>query len=269
MRIALTIAGSDSGGGAGIQADLKTFAALGVFGTSAITALTAQSTTEVRGVLTVPAGFVKMQIDTVLDDFDVAAVKTGMLANAEIIEAVASVLKARPRPAVIDPVMIASSGAELIDASAISAFASSLFPLARVITPNLPEAERLLGVPYGSLETLDSMIDAGRTLLRSGAEAALIKGGHRKAEPIDVLVERSGEVTELRAERIETESTHGTGCTYASAIAAFLALGDSTKSAVVRAHKYLNEAIRAAPRASVLGRGKGPVHHLAPFYPFP
>lgn len=269
MRIALTIAGSDSGGGAGIQADLKTFAALGVHGTSAITALTAQSTTEVRGVLTVPAGFVKMQIDTVLDDFDVAAVKTGMLANAEIIDAVASVVRERPLPAVIDPVMIASSGAELIDAAAIDAFAASLFPLAKVVTPNLPEAERLLGLPSGSLESLESMVEAGRALLRTGAEAALIKGGHRLAAPIDVLVERSGEVTELSAERIETESTHGTGCTYASAIAAFLALGEAVKPAVVRAHKYLNEAIRAAPRTSVLGRGKGPVHHLAPFYPFP
>jgi hydroxymethylpyrimidine/phosphomethylpyrimidine kinase len=265
MKTVLTIAGSDSGGGAGIQADLKTFAALGVHGTSAITAVTAQSTTEVRGVHALPASFVRSQIETVLDDFDVAAIKTGMLANAEIIETVADVLARRRHAAVIDPVMIASSGAELIERSAIEALIEKLLPLARVLTPNLPEAERLAGFhPY----TIDQMVDAGRVLIQRGASAVLIKGGHLEGDPVDVLVERSGIVTQLESPRIETSSTHGTGCTYASAIAAFLAKGDALKTAVERAHKYLYEAIAAAPKTPALGKGKGPVHHFHPFYPF-
>jgi len=262
MKTALTIAGSDSGGGAGIQADLKTFAALGVHGTCAITAITAQSTTEVRRVEAVKPEMVRAQIETVLDDFDVHAVKTGMLFDAAIIDTVTSMLRERGMRAVVDPVMIASSGAFLIEGSAVQAY-NALFTQAIVLTPNLPEVQRLLGfLP----EAIEEMVDAARMLLARGPEAVLIKGGHRRGPPSDVLVERTGAVTRLESERIDTRSTHGTGCTYASAIAAFLAKSEPLKTSVERAHSYLQQAIAGAPRIPVLGRGNGPVHHFHKFY---
>jgi hydroxymethylpyrimidine/phosphomethylpyrimidine kinase len=266
VKTALTIAGSDSGGCAGIQADLRTFSALGVHGTSALTALTAQSTVEVREVHAVPAAFVRAQLETVLDDFDVKAAKTGMLANASITRAVAEVIEARKLVTVVDPVMIASSGAVLIDEEAIAVLKKELLPRAIVVTPNLPELEKLIGfLP----EAIDEMIDAARVLLRDGANAVLVKGGHRIGAPIDILVERTGEPLRLESPRIDTNATHGTGCTYAAAIAAFLARGETLRTAVERAHAYLFEAIARAPKNSELGRGKGPVHHMHLHYPWP
>lgn len=266
MKTALTIAGSDSGGCAGIQADLRTFSALGVHGTSALTALTAQSTVEVRAVHPVPPDFVRAQLETVLDDFEVSAAKTGMLANAAITRVVAEVIATRRLIAVVDPVMIASSGAALIDEEAIEVLQRELMPLAVVLTPNLPELAKLVGsLP----ESPEEMIAAARSLLARGAPAVLIKGGHRIGAPIDILVQRTGDPLVLHSPRLETNATHGTGCTYAAAIAAHLARGETLRSAVERAHAYLFEAIASAPKNSELGRGKGPVHHMHLHYPWP
>lgn len=259
---AMTIAGSDSGGGAGIQADLRTFAALGVFGTSAITALTAQSTTEVRGVFGVSPDFVRMQIDTVLDDIEIEVVKTGMLFNGEIVEVVAEAIEEHRLIAVIDPVMIAESGARLLDPGAERKILEELIPLAELVTPNLPEAGALLGE---EVDTKEKMIAAARALIDRGAKAALIKGGHLAGDPCDVLLQKSGALTVLEGPRIASRATHGTGCTYAAAIAAGLARGHDLEAAVSRAHAYLREAISAGADVAI-GRGKGPVHHMHPWY---
>jgi len=258
MRIALTIAGSDSGGGAGIQADLKTFAAHRVHGTSAITAVTAQNSTEVRAWVALEPRMVVAQIEAVAEDMPVAAVKTGMLANAEIVTAVADTLARLGLPGpVVDPVMVAKSGDRLLDRDCERAYLSRLLPLATLVTPNLPEAEALLG---RSVRSLDDMRLAARDLCALGARAVVVKGGHLEGEAVDVYFD--GErLEELRAPRVDTPHTHGTGCTFSAAIAARLALGDDLLTSVRGAKEYLTEAIR---RGYAVGRGHGPVDHLHP-----
>jgi hydroxymethylpyrimidine/phosphomethylpyrimidine kinase len=263
VPVALTIAGSDSSGGAGIQADLKTFAAFGVYGASAITALTAQNTRGVSGIHPVPAAFVTAQMDAVFDDLDVAAVKIGMVAELSIIEAIASALaRWKPKHIVLDPVMVATSGDRLLSTDAVSALRERLIPLASLITPNLPEAAALLGESVASDET--AIASQGKRLLATGARAVLIKGGHGKgAESIDYLFV-GGSVTALPAPRIATANTHGTGCSLSSAIAAGLAKGETLNTAVRDAKTWITEAIAAADRLGV-GHGHGPIHHFHRF----
>jgi len=229
--IALTIAGSDSSGGAGIQADLKAFAALGVYGASVITALTAQNTTGVRGIHAVPAEFVTAQIDAVFSDLDVGAVKIGMVAEPPVIDAIVAGLRRwSPKHVVLDPVMVATSGDRLLVPEAVEALRSRLVPLASVITPNLPEAAALLDEPVAESEV--AVEEQGRRLLRMGCKAVLIKGGHGEgAESIDYLVTPGGAIA-LSAPRIATRNTHGTGCSLSSAIAAGLAKGEDMETAV-------------------------------------
>jgi len=262
--IALTIAGSDSSGGAGIQADLKTFAALGVYGASVITALTAQNTTGVSGIHQVPAEFVTAQIDAVFADLDVAAVKIGMVAHPPVIDAIVAGLKHwSPKHVVLDPVMVATSGDRLLAAEAVDALRTKLIPLASVITPNLPEAAALLDEAVAADEA--TVEKQGRRLLALGCKAVLIKGGHGEgAESIDYLVDSSG-VTALAAPRVATKNTHGTGCSLSSAIAAGLAKGEGMETAVRNAKAWVSAAIAAADRFSV-GRGHGPIHHFHGFY---
>ena len=262
--IALTIAGSDSSGGAGIQADLKTFAALGVYGASVITALTAQNTQGVSGIHQVPAEFVTAQIDAVFSDLTVGAVKIGMVAQLASIDAIAAGLKRwSPKYVVLDPVMVATSGDRLLAAEAVDALRTKLIPLASVITPNLPEAAALLDEAVAADEA--AVEKQGRRLLALGCKAVLIKGGHGEgAESIDYLVDSSG-VTVLAAPRIVTKNTHGTGCSLSSAIAAGLAKGEGMESAVRNAKAWVSAAIAAADRFSV-GHGHGPIHHFQKFY---
>ena len=259
-RIAVTVAGSDSGGGAGIQADLKTFSALGIYGASVITALTAQNTRGVQAIHDVPADFIAAQIDSVFSDLDVAAVKIGMLSQPSTIAAVASGLTRHGAPAIVlDPVMVATSGDRLVSPEAIAALKTALIPLARVLTPNLPEAAELLGTDIA--RSTDEAADHGRRLLALGCEAVLVKGGHGTGpESTDILVTRQA-TTPLAAPRHSTRNTHGTGCTLSSAIAAYLALGASLEEAVQEAKRYVTEAIRAAD-ALHIGGGSGPVHHF-------
>jgi hydroxymethylpyrimidine/phosphomethylpyrimidine kinase len=256
VKIALTVAGSDSGGGAGIQADLKTFAALGTHGLSAITALTAQSTTEVRAIHEVPADFVRLQLETLGDDFRIDAAKTGMLASPSVIEEVALFFEARPIPLVVDPVMVASSGARLVGTAAAQVIVERLFPRAALITPNLDEVEILLGQRP---QDVDEMTAAGRELLTLGPAAVLVKGGHLSGDPTDVLVTRSA-TRQFTGPRIPTSNTHGTGCTYAAAITALLAHGLPLLAAVETARTFLRGAIAHAPTG--VGRGAGPLHPL-------
>lgn len=258
--ISLTIAGSDSSGGAGIQADLKTFAALGVYGASAITALTAQNTEGVDAVLVVPPDFVARQIRVVARDLDISAVKIGMLATGEIIEVVAEQLEALADvPVVLDPVMVAASGDALLDEDAIETLRSVLVPRATLITPNIPEAAKLLGESEAKDEReMRAQADALRSL---GAQAVLIKGGHGNGpEAVDILVDAEGELR-LTAPRVETSNTHGTGCTLSSAVAAELAKDASLRAAVTRAKAYVTEALRQADELRI-GKGRGPVHHF-------
>jgi len=258
--IAVTIAGSDSSGGAGIQADLKTFSALGVYGASVIAALTAQNTRGVQGIHDVPPAFVAQQIDSVFSDLSVAAVKIGMLSRPETIEAVADGLaRHRARNVVLDPVMVATSGDRLLAPEAVDALRERLIPAALIITPNLPEAAALLDEAEARSE--DEMRTQGERLLALGATAVLIKGGHGEApESVDILVERLG-TTRLPAPRIATRNTHGTGCTLSSAIAAGLAKGLSLHDAVAAAKSYVTAAIAASERLTI-GHGSGPVHHF-------
>jgi hydroxymethylpyrimidine/phosphomethylpyrimidine kinase len=258
VKAALTIAGSDSGGGAGIQADLRTFAAHGIHGASALTAVTAQNTVAVVDYVALEPRMVVAQIDAVASDIPLSAVKTGMLANGAIVEAVAEAVARRRLPhLVVDPVMVAKSGDRLLDAAAEAAYRERLFPLAEVVTPNLPEAEALLGRP---VRTLEAMRQAARDLHALGPRAVLVKGGHLDGDPVDVLFD--GErMEDLRAPRVETRNTHGTGCTLSAAIAARLALGEDLRAAVRGAKAYLTEALRGA---YTLGRGAGPVDHLHP-----
>jgi hydroxymethylpyrimidine/phosphomethylpyrimidine kinase len=263
IPIALTIAGSDSSAGAGIQADLKTFAAFGVYGASVITALTAQNTLGVSGIHQVPAEFVTAQIDAVFGDLDVKAVKIGMVAQRPVIDAIVAGLERwSPQHVVLDPVMVATSGDRLLAPDAIEALRSKLIPRALLITPNLPEAAALLDEQIASSE---SQIESqGKRLLAMGCGAVLIKGGHGKgAESIDYLI-READVVALAAPRIATKNTHGTGCSLSSAIAAGLAKGDDLESAVRNAKTWVTAAIAAAGRLSV-GHGHGPIHHFHAF----
>ena len=256
MRTALTIAGSDSSGGAGIQADLKTFAAHGVFGMSAITAITAQNTQGVTEVVALPASIVRAQIAAVATDIPPDATKIGMLSNAAIIAVVADAIRDfRLTNVVLDTVMIAKSRARLLDADAIGALREQLLPLAAVITPNVPEAEALTGLTITSVEHLRT---AARRLVELGARAALVKGGHLSGPPVDVLWDGQ-QMTELTADRIESRHTHGTGCTLSSAIAARLAMGDALSDACRAAKAYVTRAIQQAPG---LGHGHGPLQHF-------
>ncbi|MEM8854399.1 MAG: bifunctional hydroxymethylpyrimidine kinase/phosphomethylpyrimidine kinase [Pseudomonadota bacterium] len=257
--IALTIAGSDSGGGAGIQADLKTFSALGVYGASVLTALTAQNTHGVFGVHPVPAPFVRAQLKAVLDDLDVAAIKVGMVADAEVIAVLAEDLATVSCPVVVDPVMVAASGDRLLADEAVVALRDSLLPVATVITPNLPEAGALLGEPVA--ETVEEMRRQGETLRQLGP-SVLVKGGHlADGDSTDLLLTGDGAPLALTAPRIKTDHTHGTGCTLSSAIAAYLAKGHPLEVAVREAKHYITAAIAAADTLSI-GTGKGPVHHF-------
>jgi len=257
MPVALTIAGSDSGGGAGIQADLKTFQAYGVFGTSAITAVTVQNTMGVRDYLALPPKLVQAQIQAVVDDLRPSACKTGMLAGAALIEAIADSLRELPSMAyVLDPVMVATSGDRLLDAGAERALIELLLPLAILITPNLEEAALLTGEPVASVEEMER---AARQLVAGGAQAALVKGGHLVGEAVvDVLFD-GRELHAYRQTRLDTRNTHGTGCTLSAAVAAGLARGATLGGAVESALDYVHRAIADSPG---LGRGNGPLNHL-------
>jgi hydroxymethylpyrimidine/phosphomethylpyrimidine kinase len=262
--VALTIAGSDSSGGAGIQADLKTFAALGVYGASVITALTAQNTTGVSGIHQVPAEFVTAQIDAVFSDLAVAAVKIGMVAQPASIDAiVAGLTRWSPKHVVLDPVMVATSGDRLLAREAVDALRKKLIRRASVITPNLPEAAALLDEPVAMNEA--AVESQGQRLLAMGCPAVLIKGGHGQGtESIDYLIEAKRTIA-LAAPRIATKNTHGTGCSLSSAIAAGLAKGESLEAAVRNAKAWVSAAIASADRFSV-GHGHGPIHHFHRFY---
>jgi hydroxymethylpyrimidine/phosphomethylpyrimidine kinase len=261
VKRALTIAGSDSGGGAGIQADLKTFAALGVFGTSAVTALTAQNTVRVEGVHAIPAEFVARQIDAVVKDIGTDATKTGMLSNRQIIETVADKIREHGlQPLVVDPVMMAKSGDALLEPEARDALMASLLPLATVVTPNLPEAEILCGF---AVTDMQSMRRAARAILALGPRCVVVKGGHLHDPGSSVDLFYDGQhFEELSEKRVDSRNTHGTGCTFASAIAARLALGDAILDAVRAAKGYVSGILAASARLQI-GHGHGPMNHMA------
>ena len=258
--IALTIAGSDCSGGAGIQADLKTFAANGIYGASALTALTAQNTLGVQAVHTPPADFIEQQLQSVFSDLKVAAVKTGMLANREIVDAVVVQLNAHPSiPVVADPVMVATSGDPLLADDAVEAVRTRLVPRATLLTPNLDEAAHLLQCKPAS--TADEMVVQARAIMQLGCNAVLVKGGHFSGdEAADVLLCADGSIEWLKATRVETKNTHGTGCTLSAAIAAQLALGKDLTSAAQEAKAYLTRALIAGANQHI-GGGHGPVDH--------
>lgn len=262
--IALTIAGSDSGGGAGIQADLKTFSALGVYGASVITALTAQNTRAVTMVEPASPAMIAAQIAAVFDDLDIRAVKLGMLGGAEAIHTVADGLRGRDCPVVLDPVMVAKSGDTLLHDDAIASLIEALLPQADLLTPNLPEAARLLGCD--AAQDVAGMLEQGHALLALGPRAVLMKGGHAEGDTCtDLLITANGTLR-LTAPRRTTRNTHGTGCTLSAAIAAGLAQGMGMDDAVRRAHGYLQGAIAAADLLQV-GQGHGPVHHFHAVWP--
>lgn len=257
MQTALTIAGSDSGGGAGIQADLKTFAAHRVFGLSAITAVTAQNTLGVVAFEALSADLVAAQIEAVAGDIGVQAVKTGMLANAAIVEAVAASVQALDLPwLVVDPVMVAKSGDRLLDDEALGMIRAELLPQAFVVTPNIPEAAVLAGIP---IESDDDRREAARRIARLGPRHVLVKGGHLALPDIVDLLFDGRDFVEFRNERVPGASTHGTGCTFSAALTAHLALGHSLHEAIPEAQRYVAGAIRHAP---ALGRGHGPMNHF-------
>lgn len=258
MKICLTIAGSDSGGGAGIQADIKSMQANGVFAASVITAITAQNTVAVTAAYELPEDLIAAQIDAVLDDLDVAATKTGMLSSAAIITTVAERVRMhRVAPFIVDPVMISKTGFQLLRDDAIDTLRDQLLPLATLVTPNAQEAERLTGAP---VRTLNQARTAARTIHACGPRAVLVKGGHLddEREAVDVLFDGHGFET-FASERIDTRHTHGTGDTYAAAIAANLAKGYPLVEAIARAKRYLTEAIR---HGLAIGHGQGPTHHF-------
>ncbi|GHT65136.1 hydroxymethylpyrimidine/phosphomethylpyrimidine kinase [Bacteroidia bacterium] len=258
---ALTIAGSDSGGGAGIQADLKTFSALGVYGTSAITAVTAQNTQEVRAIETLSPTIIRQQVEAVLDDITVDAVKTGMLPTPEIIETVASLIdQYHIKNVIVDPVMVATSGARLADSGIAEAFRKHLFKRALLITPNIPEAEALSGI---TIQTEADFQKAADIMMEQGCRAVLIKGGHFTGDRVtDILFgPEKGESAVMLSSRIESSNLHGTGCTFSSAIAANIALGWDLANAVRRAKTYIFLAIKNGSGFTT-GKGYGPVNHL-------
>lgn len=255
----LIIAGSDSGGGAGIQADIKTTTALGGYAMTAITAVTVQNTQGVFGVHEVPVDIITAQMRAVLEDLGADAIKTGMLYSPEVIKAVAACLKEFnvTAPLVLDPVMVAKGGAELLQSTALEVLKSELIPRAALVTPNIPEAEALTGI---SIKTPDDQARAGDLIMAMGAHAVLVKGGHGHGDQVtDVLVSRDGERQDFTAPRINSKHTHGTGCTLASAIATRLAQGRPASVAVVDARAYVLEAIRTAPG---FGHGAGPLNHV-------
>ena len=256
----LVVAGSDSGGGAGIQADIKSITAMGGYAATAVTAVTAQDTTGVHAIHAVPLTIVIRQVEAVLDDIGADAIKTGMLGQAGLIAAIADLFlgsAASRVPIVVDPVMVAKGGARLLPADAVEALRTRLVPLASVLTPNLPEAEALVGFP---VRDIAAMREAARALLALGPRAVLLKGGHLAGDDVvDVLVTADGRTTEFRDGRIPSRQTHGTGCTLASAIATGLAQGLSVEDAVRRARLYVRAAILHAPG---FGRGQGPLNHL-------
>jgi len=255
----LAIAGSDSGGGAGIQADIKTASALGAYAMTAITAVTAQDTTGVGSIHLVPAAIVVEQIERCLSDIGADAIKIGMLGSREIALSVAAILarNAKGIPLIVDPVMVSTSGAELADAAVVDVLKSSLFPLASLITPNLPEAERLCGFP---LHVGDDLLRAGKALLALGPRAVLLKGGHGGSNTVtDLLFTPDESPRAYIAKRVDTKHTHGTGCTLATAIACGLGEGMLLGDAIQRAHDFVQRAIRAAPG---FGAGSGPIDHL-------
>ena len=261
-RAVLSIAGSDSSGGAGIQADLKTFSALGVYGATAITAITAQNTVGVHSQLAIAPAMVQSQIVAVMEDIEPAVIKIGMLANAEVATAVADALSRYSTPIILDPVMVSSSGHRLLSVEAEEVVKSRLLPMATLITPNIPEMEALTSMP---LTTLDEKLAAARHLIALGARAVLLKGGHEDGDiKTDILYRESSEgivTSYFSAPTIATRNIHGTGCTLSSAIAAYVARGLKLEEAVREAKGYVYEAIRAGAEVSI-GRGFGPVNHL-------
>ena len=260
MPNVLTIAGSDSGGGAGIQADLKTMTVMRTFGMSVITALTAQNGLGVTGIHAPEPGFVALQLNTVLEGFTVHAAKTGMMFNAGIIHAVADILDTQSFPLVVDPVCVSTSGHTLMEENGIEALKERLMPRAALFTPNRPEAERFSGM---KIESDDDVIEAGTRLLDMGAKAVLMKGGHCEGRPVfvtDWLLEKGHEPVALRQPHVDTQNSHGTGCTLSAGIAAQLALGMPLRVAVTKAQEFLNLALR---HSFAPGRGRGPCNHMA------
>lgn len=257
--VGMTIAGSDSGGGAGIQADLKTFSELHVYGCSVITALTAQSTHSVTGILETPPEFIRLQLETVSEDIEVAAIKTGMLHSGEVIATVSEFLAKAKSPVVVDPVMVSKSGDQLLRDDAVSALRMMLLPQATIVTPNIPEAEELL------VRTIDSdsaILEAARDLCKLGPEWVVLKGGHGEgSESRDCVVHRDGLHFWLSAPRISSQNTHGTGCTFSAAICAYLARGESAESAIRKGKEFITNAINCG-RDFQLGHGTGPVKHF-------
>ncbi len=255
IRKALTIAGADSGGGAGIEADIKTFQAFGVYSMAAITSVTAQNTLGVQGIYDLPAEFVGMQIDSVMEDMGADAAKTGMLSNSNIIKTVSERISRYKIKAVVDPVMVAKSGDLLLKEEARDALIHELLPLAFVVTPNLSEAEVITGL---SLKSVDDMRRAAEAIRSLGAEYVLVKGGHLQGDAVDILYD-GRDFSEYRSERIKTENTHGTGCTYSAAIASGIAKGKPLRVAISEAKSFVTEAIR---NSLDIGKGKGPLNHF-------
>lgn len=259
MHIVTTIAGSDCGGGAGIQADLKTFQELEVFGTSVITALTAQNTLGVSGVCPIDVSFIKKQFEALVEDFPIAAIKTGMLYSADIIKAIARMIGELNIPLIVDPVMIAKGGESLLQQEAINALSSTLLPLATVVTPNIPEAETLTG---RTIQHFEDIKDVAQSLLQLGVQCVIIKGGHL-ANPlyaIDYVFIKNGPSFSMQSPRIQTKNTHGTGCTFSAALTAFLGRGFAMEEAIIEAKKFIQLAIMYDLS---IGNGHGPTNHFA------
>ena len=258
--IVLTIAGTDPSGGAGIQADLKTFSALGCYGMSVITALVAQNTTGVRGIHNVPAQFVEQQLDAVMEDIRPDAIKIGMVHTSQLVEVIAATLKKYPDiPVVFDPVMVATSGDKLIEDATIAVIVSQLFPLVTLITPNMDEASLLANMP---IETVAQMQQAGQVISRTGCKALLMKGGHLQTEQLtSILMDKSGIVNTYISDKVDTNNVHGSGCTLSSAIASYLARGEELQDAVALAQEYINGAIYHG-RDVLTGNGNGPLNHF-------
>lgn len=256
----LTIAGSDSGGGAGIQADLKTFSAIGCYGMSVITALTAQNTLGVTGIHSIPPGFVKAQLDAVLQDIRPLAIKIGMVHSPELVAVIADALRQYPDiPVVLDPVMVATSGDRLIAEETVKYLVSELFPLSTLITPNLDEAALLANVP---IKTVNDMQNAGKHIMQQGCNALLLKGGHLDQEELtSLLFTSNGEIESFTSAKINTKNMHGSGCTLSSAIAAYIALGKSLQDAVALAQDYVHTAIYYGKDVTT-GKGHGPMNHF-------
>lgn len=256
----LTIAGSDSGGGAGIQADLKTFSALGCYGTSAITAITVQNTCGVSGIHSIPADIVQGQIKAVMDDIKPDAIKIGMIHSAELALAIAEILQAYPQvPVILDPVMVATSGDKLIENNTIAVLKKELFPLATVVTPNLDEASLLTGL---TIEDTDGMKKAANYILETGCLSVMVKGGHLKGDKLyDIYLHRNGDEMVFESDAIVSENTHGTGCTLSSAMAVYTALGMTMSDAIAKAKRYVHQAIETGKDVKT-GEGHGPLNHF-------